>query len=161
MRRPPLPWITPALVASALSLCACTEFTAPRGEDPAELGQPPAKPGPQKAKDEGATVSASHILIAYKGARRASPKVTRSKAEAQELAGKLAAQLKTPGVEFEDLAKDNSDDSGSGPNGGKLGSFSRETMTKKFSDAAFALAVGQISEPVETEFGFHIIKRTQ
>ncbi|MBI5533709.1 MAG: peptidyl-prolyl cis-trans isomerase [Deltaproteobacteria bacterium] len=143
-----------------LTPLGCNDLTAPRGEDPGQLPPLPSKDrGTNKPRAD--TIAASHILIAFKGATRASPKVTRSKDEARTEAVKLAAQARAPGADFEALAKANSDDPGSGANGGKLGSFTRESMTKKFSDAAFALAVGQISDVVETEFGFHIIKRTQ
>jgi peptidyl-prolyl cis-trans isomerase NIMA-interacting 1 len=142
------------------SLLGCNDLTAPRGEDPAQLPQLPGKPGGDR-KAHADSVGASHILIAYQGAKRASPKVTRTMDEARAQATKIAAQARAPGADFEALAKAQSDDPGSGPSGGNLGSFTRENMTKKFSDAAFALAVGQVSDVVETEFGFHIIKRTQ
>jgi parvulin-like peptidyl-prolyl isomerase len=51
-------------------------------------------------------------------------------------------------------------DGPSGPKGGDLGSFKFEAMAKTFSEAAFALEVNEVSEVVETGFGFHIIKRT-
>jgi peptidyl-prolyl cis-trans isomerase NIMA-interacting 1 len=159
MRRFPLLSLVAAL---AFCLSACTDLTAPRGEDPAELGQLPGSRQQPQGKDDKASaekISASHILISYKEARRAAPTITRTKDEARALAEKLAVEAKTG--DFEALAKAKSDDPGSGRNGGKLGSFSRDMMTKKFSEAAFQLKVGQVSEAVETEFGFHVIKRTQ
>jgi parvulin-like peptidyl-prolyl isomerase len=62
------------------------------------------------------------------------------------------------GADFADLATKNSDDTGSAKNGGDLGSFSRGMMVKEFENAAFALNVGQISEPVKTQFGYHLLK---
>lgn len=63
------------------------------------------------------------------------------------------------GEKFADIAKELSLDSGSGKRGGELGYFGRGRMVKPFETAAFKLAVGEISEPVKTEYGYHIIKR--
>lgn len=63
------------------------------------------------------------------------------------------------GEKFADLAKELSLDTGCGKRGGDLGYFGRGRMVKPFETAAFALSVGQISEPVKTEFGYHVIKR--
>jgi peptidyl-prolyl cis-trans isomerase SurA len=76
-----------------------------------------------------------------------------ARAEAAALLDSLRA-----GADFEALAKAHSDDTGSGEIGGDLGWFRRGAMVKEFEDAAFALADGQVSQVVETEFGFHIIK---
>ena len=63
------------------------------------------------------------------------------------------------GESFAQLAKELSIDKGSGKKGGDLGLFGRGIMVKSFEDAAFKLEKGQISDPVKTEFGYHIIKR--
>ena len=62
------------------------------------------------------------------------------------------------GTSFEELARDFSK-CPSGQEGGDLGHFSRGQMVKPFEEAAFGLEVGQISDPVKTQFGFHLIKR--
>jgi peptidyl-prolyl cis-trans isomerase D len=85
--------------------------------------------------------------------RRARHILTLAKAEAEA----LLAELKQNPERFADLAKSKSTDPGSAQEGGDLGYFDREGMVKPFSDAAFALKVGEISDVVETEFGFHII----
>jgi foldase protein PrsA len=63
------------------------------------------------------------------------------------------------GESFANLAKELSIDKGSGKRGGDLGYFDRGMMVKPFEQAAFKLEKGQISEPVKSEFGYHIIKR--
>lgn len=105
-------------------------------------------------------VKASHILV----------KITesRDKEAARKLAEKIAAEAEKSAKEmgsFAKLAEKYSEDEGSKKRGGDLGYFQRTeeggTMVKEFSDGAFALQnVGDISKPVESEFGFHIIKLT-
>jgi parvulin-like peptidyl-prolyl isomerase len=73
--------------------------------------------------------------------------------EAQEIYERLQA-----GADFAELARTRSKDTGSGANGGDLGWFGRGAMVGEFEDAAFSLEVGEISEPVQTEFGYHIIQ---
>lgn len=63
------------------------------------------------------------------------------------------------GESFDKLAKDLSIDKGSGKRGGDLGFFGRGIMVKPFEAASFKLEKNQISEPVKTEFGYHVIKR--
>jgi hypothetical protein len=105
-------------------------------------------------------VKASHILISYKGADRADAEITRSKEEAMAEAQRIRDLIVKDGKDFAEMAKEYSN----GPsksNGGDLGIFKFEVMAKPFSEAAFALDVGAISEVVETGFGFHVIKRTE
>ena len=63
------------------------------------------------------------------------------------------------GESFANLARELSVDRGSGKKGGDLGLFGRGVMVKPFEEAAFKLNKGEISQPVKTEFGYHIIKR--
>jgi foldase protein PrsA len=63
------------------------------------------------------------------------------------------------GEKFGKLAKELSIDSGSAKRDGSLGYFSRGKMVKEFEKAAFSLEVGKISEPIKTQYGYHIIKR--
>ncbi|MDH3678062.1 MAG: peptidylprolyl isomerase [Nitrosopumilus sp.] len=63
------------------------------------------------------------------------------------------------GEKFGKLARDNSIDSGSAKRDGNLGYFTKGKMVKTFEETAFKLQIGQVSEPVKTEYGYHIIKR--
>ncbi len=133
---------------------------APETNAPAAAsGAPTALAGQRIAPDDG-RIAAAHILVAYRGATRARPTVTRTKEEAHALAVRLAERARQPGVDFAKLARDVSD-APSGIEGGVLPKFGRQQMVKPFSDAAFALRPGQISDVVETNFGFHIIQRTE
>jgi len=98
---------------------------------------------------------ASHILI---NADKAAPAAERDKAraKAQEL---LAAVQQSPD-KFAELARKNSQDTGSAAKGGDLDFFARGAMVKPFEEAVYALKKGEISGVVETEFGFHIIRLT-
>jgi peptidyl-prolyl cis-trans isomerase D len=96
-------------------------------------------------------VEARHILFKVAdGAAEADVEKARQKAEE---VWKLARE----GKDFTELAKTHSEGP-SGPNGGYLGTFKKEDMVKPFSDKAFAMQAGEISEPVRTRFGWHIIK---
>lgn len=96
-------------------------------------------------------VRASHIVI-----RPIDDNDPNMKAEAKARAEDLCKQLKE-GADFAELAMDNSEDA-SGVNGGDLGYFKKGDMEPSFEKVAFALPVGEISDVVETSFGYHIIK---
>ncbi len=103
------------------------------------------------SQQPGAQVRASHILLTYPD----------SATEAQEdSVTALAASLYDliqGGEDFATLARTHSADPGSAAAGGDLGSFGRGEMVKPFEDAAFALEPGEVSEPVESPFGVHLI----
>ncbi len=101
-------------------------------------------------------VKARHILISYKGARGS--KSDRTKEEALKLAQKIAKEAKTGKLSFNYLAEKYSDDPSAKTNKGDLGYFTWGQMVDPFQKVAFALKPGQISEPVETVYGYHIIK---
>ena len=98
---------------------------------------------------------ASHILI---NAAKDAPSSDRQKAKAR--AQELLELVRKAPDSFGELAKKNSQDSGSAANGGDLDFFARGAMVKPFEEAAFAMKKGDISEIVESDFGFHIIKLT-
>ena len=98
---------------------------------------------------------ASHVLIA---APASAPAAEREKARAK--AEELLALVKKAPESFSEVARKNSQDPGSAPNGGDLEFFSRGAMVKPFEDAAFAMKKGDVSNVVESDFGYHIIKLT-
>ncbi|MEN3366330.1 MAG: peptidyl-prolyl cis-trans isomerase [Burkholderiales bacterium] len=98
---------------------------------------------------------ASHILIGVKkGASDAEKAAAKAKAE------KVLAQARSTPAEFAKLAKTNSEDPGSAERGGDLDFFGKGMMVKGFEDAVFKLKQGEISDLVESEFGYHIIQLT-
>jgi len=103
-------------------------------------------------------VKAKHILIAFKGspaAQPGKPELTeeQAKAKAEELKKQIAG-----GAKFEDVAKKESDDTGSGANGGELGAFGHGQMVPEFETAAFAAKVGDVIGPIRTQYGYHLIR---
>src|SRR6185436_3015182 len=91
---------------------------------------------------------ASHILLKTAG---------KDDAEVKKKAEDLLAQLKK-GASFEELAKKNSEDEGSGAKGGDLDYFNKGQMVPEFDKAAFSLPIGQLSDLVKSNYGYHIIK---
>ncbi|HZW14514.1 MAG TPA: SurA N-terminal domain-containing protein [Noviherbaspirillum sp.] len=98
---------------------------------------------------------ASHILI-----KTGKDMPAAEKAAAKEKAERLLIQVRKNSADFAKLAKENSDDPGSAERGGDLDFFGRGMMVKPFEDAAFALKEGEISNVVESDFGYHIIQLT-
>ena len=87
-------------------------------------------------------------------------RITRTREEARTRAEEVLRRARA-GEDFADLARRFSDEPGASTSGGDLGQFGHGQMVPPFERAAFALAVGAISDIVETDFGFHVIKRTQ
>ena len=162
--------------------CVVTTYEGP-GEPPRVLpaplpGRPPraetseaAKPPPAAAEPKGSPsgdagqaapqeIAVSHVLVMYRGSMRAPPAVTRSKEEALERANQVLARAKA-GEDFGVLAAEYSDEPGAGARGGKLGRIRREQVVKPFASAAFSLGPGELSDIVETPFGYHVILRTE
>ena len=110
-----------------------------------------------KAEFSNEQIRASHILIKTINddlTDMPKDKVEAAKKQIDEIYEKAIA-----GEDFAELAKQYGQD-GTKDTGGDLGYFTRDRMVKEFSDAAFALNVGEISKPVKTQFGYHIIKLT-
>lgn len=109
-------------------------------------------------KQDWDEVKARHILIRMQGSRvpvRDGHKDltdAEALAKAQEVRAKILA-----GAKFEDVAKAESDDAGSGENGGDLGTFGQGQMVPEFDEVVFKAPLGQVTEPIKTAFGYHLI----
>lgn len=98
----------------------------------------------------------SHILVAYKGAQSAVPAITRTKDEAFAQAQAIRNRI-DGGESFETIARTQSD-ALTKAQGGRIGLVGREQLAPSFAEAAFSATTGQIVGPIETPFGYHIIK---
>lgn len=136
---------------------AASSAATPAAPTPSAAPEPAPEPTVEKPPE---SVAAQHVLIAYRGAKNAPPGVKRTKAAAKTLADEVAAKAKA-GSDFSALVQEYSEDPGTKDRLGSVGKFTPEKMVKPFSDAAFKLRVDEVSAPVETEFGFHVIKRNQ
>ena len=127
-----------------------TEIAAKAAVKPEQIQDFYAKNPDQFKQDE--RVRASHILIAFPEKADAA-----AKAQARTKADQVLKDVKA-GKDFAALAKQHSQDPGSAVNGGDLGFFQKGQMVGPFNDVAFTLAPGAVSDVVETQFGYHIIK---
>jgi parvulin-like peptidyl-prolyl isomerase len=105
-------------------------------------------------------IGARHILIMSVDSKQKPENITRSRAEARKRAEMVLAKIRA-GASFEEMVKEYTDEPGGAERNGDLGVFERSAMVKAFSEAAFALQKGQVSDVIETQFGYHIIKRTE
>ena len=145
-----------ALIVVMILIISCAKKEEAEAPEPAEAQKQTEAPKVVQPTPPG-SIRTSHILISHKGAPRTG--ATRSQEEAKKLAEELLARIQA-GESFEDLAEAYSDCPSSAKKG-DLGFFKPGRMVKPFDDAAFALEVGEISGIVETQFGYHIIERTQ
>lgn len=105
-------------------------------------------------------IGARHVLIQWMGSDRAGKSTLRSREQALGLAEEVLKRAKA-GADLGRLAVEYSDEPNAGSRGGSLGRFGKGQMVGAFDQVAFALDVGQISDIVETPFGFHVIQRTE
>ncbi len=167
--------------AHAVLLCAvwcctgCVLTTFEGQGEPPRIAPPPspvaiARPSsdasavkplsPVELASEPAEISARHLLVSYRDALRAAPGIGRTKDQARARAEE-AQKRATAGEDFVALVKQYSDEPGAADRGGDLGKFDRSSMVPAFANAAFKLKVGEVSQVVETQFGFHVILRTE
>lgn len=106
-------------------------------------------------RESGKEVSASHLLICYKGATKCDNPKFQTKEEAKKKIEELKKQATAKN--FSDLVKKNSTEPNADKSGGELGWFRKGQMVKEFEDKTFSMATGTISDVVETGFGLHLI----
>jgi peptidyl-prolyl cis-trans isomerase NIMA-interacting 1 len=118
--------------------------------------------GAQRApkQNEPQKVGVRHVLVTYKGAKNAADSITRTREEAC-LRALDARDKMLAGADFDDVIKEYSDEVGAADRRGSLGTVERREVAPPFADAAFELLINQMSDVVETDFGFHLILRTE
>ncbi|MFO0736143.1 MAG: peptidylprolyl isomerase [Labilithrix sp.] len=117
-------------------------------------------PASSSMKVAPAKISARHVLIQWMGADHAKDSVVRSKEQAFNVAKEVLRRARAK-EDFARLAVEYSDEPNAGQRGGSLGRFGHGQMVPEFEAAAFKLDVGEISDVVESPFGFHVIQRTE
>jgi hypothetical protein len=155
--------------ALGLGSCVVTTYEGP-GDPPRVAPRPPpplstpaathAGEKPEGARTGPRAIAASHILVMHTGSVGAPPTITRSREEAQARAGEALRRARA-GEDFGKLVREYSDEPGAATRDGRLGRFTRDDMIAPFADAAFKLEPGEISDVVETQYGFHVIIRTE
>jgi hypothetical protein len=161
-----------ALATLASCLWACGGAPPVGASSPSSSAAPSDGPGagarclatasakhPRKAS-EPSRITAKNVLVRYAGAKRAPDGVTRTREQACLRAGEALDKLKH-GASFAEVVAQYSDESGAAERGGSLGTIERNDVAGAFADAAFELEAGEVSDVVETPFGFHLILRTE
>lgn len=114
----------------------------------------------ERAKGAPDTIRVSHILIKHEGAKN--PVATATRTRGQACLRALEARDKIlAGADFEQIVASTSDEPGAASRAGSIGDVTPKDVVPAFADAAFGLSIQQMSDVVETEFGFHLILRTQ
>ena len=154
---------TPAPAAPAASADPAPAAAAPPAaapKDNAAVEQCLATANAKRARFSGepAKVGLRHILVKYKGAKNAAASITRSREEACLRALEAREKLRN-GADFDAMVKEYSEEPGAAGRNGSLGTVERKDVVKPFADAAFELSINQMSDIVETDFGFHLIYR--
>lgn len=154
-----------------LALAACDGTVTGIGRVP-RPPEPPLPPAPVETVDPAnpaaassanavpEEISAQHLLVMYQGSKSAPRSIKRTREEARARATEALDAIKR-GQDFDKVVSAYTDEPGGAARRGALGRFTRDRMVKAFSDAAFALDVGEISPVVESPFGFHVIRRLE
>ena len=153
----------PATAGTAVKLGGGKKAPTAATEEPPPAFPVPSEPGESVkavAAVEPTKISARHVLIQWMGADRAGKSVLRTREQALVLAQEVLRRAKG-GEDVGRLAVEYSDEPNAGARGGSLGRFGKGQMVGAFDAVAFKLKVAQISDIVETPFGYHIIQRTE
>jgi NIMA-interacting peptidyl-prolyl cis-trans isomerase 1 len=163
--------ISPAsLVLAALLATACNSLaTSPEWVGGDMALSMPVLSAAQEAKEEQdrraadrlpKQIGAKHLLVMHDESAMKPPEIHRTREQARLRAQEALLKIRG-GAVFEEVVKQYTDEPGGVERGGDLGVFDKKSMVAPFSDAAFHLKVGEVSEVVETKYGFHGIKRTE
>jgi NIMA-interacting peptidyl-prolyl cis-trans isomerase 1 len=114
----------------------------------------------ERKASEPARITAKHLLVRYAGAKRAPATVTRTREQACLRAQEALTKLKE-GMSFGEVVGAYSEETGAATREGTIGTIERADVAAAFADAAFELMAGEVSEVVETNFGFHVILRVE
>ncbi len=158
-----------ALVVVALCVVGCggastpappSAPSAPTAGSPAERCLAVAGAKRERRQGEPAKISVKHVLVKYAGAKKAAASVTRTREEACLRAEEARTKLEA-GTSFAEVVSAYSEEPGAASREGSIGSIARSDVVPPFADAAFELGPGETSHVVETDFGFHVIQRTE
>lgn len=136
------------------------EGSAPAPESPAAACFRIAGAQRARAAKEPERIGLKHVLVKYAGAKNAPASITRTREDACLRALEARDKLRG-GADFEAIVGTYSDETGATTRGGSLGQVERKDLVPAFADAAFELAPHELSDVVETPFGFHVIVRTE
>jgi hypothetical protein len=160
-------WLLGALAISTTLACGgassgglASATSPPRGGSAAQRCLADADVKRERKPAEPDRITVKHVLMRYDGARGAAATVTRTREQACLRAQEALAKLQE-GAAFADVVAQYSDESGAATREGSLGAIERTDVLPTFADAAFELKVREVSDVVETPFGFHLILRVE
>jgi len=149
-----------------IACCACggapakPQVAGASADSPASQCLATADAKRERRADEPEKVTVKHVLVKWAGAKRAPATIARTREGACLRALEARTKLEK-GTSFGDVVKEYSDEEGAATREGMLGAIERKDAAPPFADAAFELHVGDVSYVVETDFGFHVIMRTE
>lgn len=168
-----------AVIAVSVALAGCggsqEAAISPAGDPAAGGAEPVAEKAPEgpeaeclalagakreKKPNEPAKISVKHVLIKYAGADKAGEGVTRTRGAACLRAVEARDKIRG-GTDFSQIVKEYSEEPGAVTRDGSVAGIERSMVVEPFADAAFELDINQLSDVVETPFGFHVILRTE